>query len=321
MAALINDIATAKRYVKLMFTNQEASIADMASADNNFIIPITGPDLYAEMLAQLPTPNETFAPLIEFARRAAGPLAYWQDLPTIQARIGDTGIHTVESANTQPLHRWEYEALEESLLNKGCQALEQLLQYLYDHKTDFSWQIPDDYKSIFLTGADFTKYFTLYQPYRTFLNLRAIVKQVEEQYIHTAIGEDFFIALRDKTELGAEETKAVGLIKKAVANLAIKTAIEILPVRISAHGFTVLLQRTTDRLTDGQANAPEGQMSLMYKSVQRSGDNYLIELVNYLNAKASDSLFTDYRDSDLYKPPVTTPPVDPNDKRNGIFAL
>jgi hypothetical protein len=317
---LINDIETVRANgVKVMFINDDSAIADMISAEERFIVPVLGDALYADLNTNIADPD--FVELLGKVRRALAPLAYWLELPNIQTQITDRGTAAFASQNMVASPRWAFYELRESLADKGCYALENLLQYLFDNKAHYDWALPGDFKLIILTGKEFYNFFPVYQPHRTFLSLRPIIKQVEDQYIRTSIGDTFFEELRDKASPSPEENKAIALIKVAVANLAVKTACEILPVKISANGFTVVLLDALDKPWQGEQQAPGEQMGMLYKSVQQTGQTYLSKLKDYLNENASANLFASYFSSIYYKAPaVAASVVDPNSKQN-IFRL
>jgi hypothetical protein len=316
---LITDIATVKQYVKVMFNSSNASLADMTGAEIRFLVPILGQTLYAALLATPTTPP--YDDLAEYCKRAVAPLAYWTDLPTLQTQISDGSVGTFVSNNMQAAHRWEFEELSEALADKGCFALENLLQFLFDNAADYSWTVPLNYDLIFLTGKEFNKYYNIYQPYRTFEMLRPLLREVEDQEIRSIIGDGFFEELRDNDAPNDDEKKVIELIKKAVASLTIKKAVERLPVKISAFGFTVMLSRNPDRAVQGEENAPTDQMSLLHTSVKKSGESYLVKLKDLLNANASDSVFATYFASDFYQAPIAPENVvDPNSTRK-IFGL
>jgi hypothetical protein len=295
--------------LKIMFTNNMNTLADMKAAERRYILPIVGADLLS-ILLQAPV-DQKYSELLNIAQRAEAHLAYWLDLPTIQVQIGDGGLSSFTNTNRQAAHRWEYEAVKDMLEQKGCEALEELLELLHANSTDFNWQIPQDFQSFFVTGKEFSGYFNLYQPYRTFELLRPVVKQVEDQYIIATIGEDLYQALLNPTEveLTALEKQAITLIKKALAQLSIKTAIELLPVKISAGGFTVILDRDNDKVSGNEEQAPANLMSLTHASCERSGNTYLSQLRQLLDSNASADIFPAYFNSDLYTAPVVPDPA------------
>src|SRR3954452_10057313 len=150
---LITDIATVRASgVNVQFINDNSSIADMTAAEEMYIEPVLGNELYELLLQEVTNEDSEYYELIIKVQRALAPLAYYLDLPNIQAQITDRGAATFISENMQPLHRWEYEELRENLADKGSFALEKLLEHLNQHKVDYNWQIPDNLNTIFLSG-------------------------------------------------------------------------------------------------------------------------------------------------------------------------
>ncbi len=320
--ALINNIETVRANgVNVMFINDNSSIADITAAEERFLEPILGAVLYEILLDEVDVVNSDYLPLIKKAQKALAPLAYWLDLPHIQSTISDRGAGTFSSDNMQPLHRWEYESLRESLADKGCFALEKMLQHLFEEADFYEWTVPATHNTIIKTGTEFSSIVTLFQPYRTFENLRPLVKQTEDQYICNSIGASFFEALRDAATPTAEEAKAIVLIKKAVANLCIKSACEVLPVKIAPGGFTTQLSDANEKPEQGEATASSKQMGLLYTSVKQTGESYLGQLMEYLNTNASSSVFTAFFSSSYYTAPVAAEDVVNNNEDSKIFRM
>jgi hypothetical protein len=319
--ALINTIEDIRKYgVKAMFFNEDSSLADITGAELQFLQPLLGQTLYEEVLAQAQV-DSAIKTLVDLCKRVVAPLAYWMELPLLQINISDKGIGSFSSENMQAAHRWEYEELKDALADKGCYALEQLLQHLFDNKSTYNWTLPVDYKTTFLTGKEFAKYYPVYQPYRTFESLRPIVKQVEDQYVRTTVGDEFFEYLRDNAAPTAEEKNALDFLKKAIANLTIKTAIEVLPVKLSTNGFTVLLGDAGDKKTKGEQSAPSALLNITYTSVERTGESYLMRLKDYLNSKASDSVFSTFKNSSYYAAPVDSSTIENPNATRKIFGF
>jgi len=293
--------------LKIMFTNNMNTLADMKAAERSYILPLLGADLLSTLQSTPLDPK--YNELLSIAQRAEAYLAYYLDLPTLQVQIADNGLSSFANANRQAAHRWEYKEVQEMLQNKGCEALEELLELLHAKATEFNWQAPQAYQSFFITGKDFAGYFNICQPYRTFELLRPVVKQVEDQYIISTIGEDLYQALLITAAPAPVELQAITLIKKALAQLTIKTAIEVLPVKISSGGFTVLLDSNPDQPNGSEEQAPTSLMSLTYKSCDRSGNTYLSQLKQLLDSKASADVFTAYFNSELYTPAVAPDPT------------
>jgi hypothetical protein len=319
--ALINDIATLKKYVKVMFTNQNSEMPDIIGAEQKYLAPILGSTIYNNLLTESANAG-TPSTLLALCRAALAPLTYYEDLPVIHLSIGDRGIGTFVSDNMQAAHRWEYNELREYFAEKGCYALETLLEYLYTNANDLGWATPDDYKLIFLTGKEFHKYFRIFQPYRTFEDFRFIVKQVEDDFIKPAIGENVFFDLRDNySQTGDVRIKnIIGLIKKATAFLTISLATEVLPIKFSTKGATTLLARAdTEGKYPSDNNADFSQLLLQRDSTRKTGENYLQQLSAFLNTTASNDFFSMYFNSPFYKAISTEKPKSINESTNNFF--
>ena len=316
---LINNIQQAKDAgLKIQFSNTNPTLADMKAAERRFLLPILGKDLLNILLQPS---DEKYNELLSVAKRAEAHLAYWLDLPVIQTQITDGGLRTFENNNSQAAHRWEYKEVQDMLQQKGCEALEEMLEILHENATDFNWQMPAAFNSVFLTGNDFAQYFALYQPFRTFEQLRPVIKQAEDQYIISTIGQEFYTALLASQNLTELDKKVIVLIKKALAQLTIKIAVEILPVKISAGGFTVLLSASNDEPNGTQQQAPGNFMSLLHSSCDKAGNAYISQLVQLLDASASDSVFTAYFSSSLYTAPIPETDIINRNANRKTFGL
>lgn len=309
-----------KQYVKVTFNSSNSSLPDIVAAENKFIVPIIGATLLAESIAA--ADNTPKAKLCNLIRAVVAPLAYWMDLATLHVNIGDGGLGVNRSENQDPLHRWEYEQLKESLAEKGTAALEAMMQFLYANKQDLGWTIPEGFSTIIKTGDEFKKYYFIHQPYRTFEMLRPLLSEVEDQYLISSIGLETFNELKDYAENNALIIAAQRLLKKAAVNYTINKAVELLPVKITVNGLTVALKEQNDKTEQGQQVASDSQFSRLYDSTLRSGNAYMKELVDFLDSKASEALFKSYKDSKYYTAPLSSSDQQSrNQNRNGVFGM
>ena len=311
--------------VRINFINEDSEIADMISAQQMFIEPVLGKEMYEDLFVE----PAAFNDLMPYILRALAPLAYWLDLPNLHTQITDKGIATSSSENLVSARKWEYEEAREGLAEKGCFHLEKLIEFISipEIAAGYQWSVPDEYDLIFRTGIEFNKYFTLYQPYRTFLNLRPFVKEAEDQFIRPTIGDDFFEEMRDivlpdkkinRNTTQEIQYKALQQIKKTTAFYTIAKAVDQLPVKISTNGFTVSLRDAVDKPNPQDQQAPKVQLDNLRTSAQNTADNYLLKLSDYLNANAD--VFPTYKDSEFYEAPVTGDDTDINSCQN-IFSL
>ena len=310
MVALINDIATVRKYLKVSFVNSNAMLPDFEGVQKKYIVPILGKALYAtietEAITNPPNPSD----LLKLVLRAVAPLGYYSDLAMVSTQITDMGVGTVSSERFVNAPRWQFLQLQESLQDKGCAALEELLGFLNDDKPEeVTWTIPEAFNCMIKTGKEFAQFFMVYQPYRTFESLRPLVKKVEDEKIRPLIGDTFFEYLRDIKDPSPDEKEVILLTKKAIAYLTVKCSCELLPVRIGADGFTVALTHNPDSNNQGQQQAPAVQMSALLNNCEITGNNYLSTLIDTLNKKASTEIFPTFFSSTYY---TAAPAVKPD---------
>lgn len=325
MAIVTNDKALVKEFIRINFINNLSSFPAWETAEDRFLRPIIGDDMY-DMLTDIIADQDPTALDLEYLKKARAvvvPLAYLIELPLIHAQVTDAGLRVVSTENMIAAPRWAFNEVKDYLQRQGEHAIEGLLKFLYKNQDEFDpWTGSAEYTEanslIFKTGEDFNKYFHLAQPQRMYWLFRPLIREVEAFYIASSIGEEFLDELKALAVPGDEEKKAIDLIKKAVAQLTIVKAIEKLSVMISEMGFTVkVLGAYSESVNSDVQDAPSSAVSILYESCQRSGDAYQLQLKEYLNANASAQLFNTYFDSSYYVPPATDP-VDRNSSRKII---
>jgi hypothetical protein len=216
--------------------------------------------------------------------------------------------------------------VKDALQEKSAIAIDKFLKFLFNHKDDYpEWTGSEEYKDltglIFQTAEDFDRYFKTSQPFRLFWDFRPLIKEVQDFYIVSAIGADFFKELLELDAPDDDETEARILIKKAVAQYTIVKAIEKRSAQVGTQGFTVkVLGAYSEGVDYDKQDAPDSRLSLLYQSCERAGDSYLLQLKEFLNKKASAVLFATYFGSDQYESPATEK-ANPNDNRKGIIGF
>jgi hypothetical protein len=337
MAILKNDKNSIKEFVRISFINSTTTFPDFESAEERYLVPVIGSQMYDHVKALAasadPVPAEPTADqlldmeLLKKCRAVVAPLAYLIDLPTIQAQLTDAGLRTISTDNMQSAHRWEYNEVKEYLAEKGAVAIEALLRFLFFHKSDYQdWTDSDEYQKaaslIFKSGYDFNDYFSLHQPHRIFWDLRPLIREVEDFYIKSILGEAFYNELKAKETPSTEERVALVMIKKGVAQTTILKAVEKRSVKLTERGFTVLLSAgSSDSVNSGDQPASNAGLTLLYDSCQRDSNAYLLQLQEYMNKTASQTVFTTFFNSPYYKAPATEEPESRNAGRTGFFGL
>jgi hypothetical protein len=317
----INSIAQYKKYVGVSFTSTtEQGLPNFESADRKYLLPILGQTVYNALTGQIESGTITWATLLDIVRSYVAPMATLDTLATKHIKLTDSGVKKTTGDTLDNVFRWEFEKLEDALKKDAAQALDDLWKHLIDNKATYTWTNPITTKSPIKTGADFKAvYPVVHHVYRIFPMLIAIMETVMDQHILPSIGEGFYGALESKTNPGDDEKAAMVLIKKAVAHYTIMESCTFLPARITHEGFTVLIGGN-ELASQGQQHAPDSTLSALRNSCELKASGYMKLLLDLLNSKATDELFSEFKSSDLYKDPnaITT---SPNKDRKGLFGM
>lgn len=318
---LITTIVMLRQYCAglTVSATQTASLPDMTAADETYIIPVLGRNLYTELTPGDLSANPSLQDLRELCRRVVAPLALRDTLPLKQVQVSDIGIHNVTLETLTPAPRWAFLKLEEMLSDRGAAAIESLWVFLYQNADALGWVSPVE-KTLFAGGSDFAAHYWIKRPHTVYISLLPIIREVEEQ-VYNKLGDTFVKSLRDKQNLSTEEAYVLKLLKRALANLTINVACSKLATQVTGSGFTVLSGDAGDRPEKGEGDSSWTLKQALMAKTESDGTAFLNTAFDYLNTNASRDLFPLFFESPFYTAPPTVAPVDPNSKRNSLFAL
>ena len=309
--SLIPNIATVRKYINVNYITQNPSIPPMRKAETE-LRKVIGAPLLAIVRAAVAA-NET-SDLVELCQDYVCNYAYYLALPDMMVQIGETGLKvTTTDANPQPM-KWQYQEKRAAIADKAMVALDDLLSYLLENDVA-EWEQPEIYDGRSIkTGRDFAQKYPLRNPEAVFLSLLPIVANVEETYIHQAIGKEFFEAIIQTADSISPN------IRTAVAAFTIKEAVVRLNCKLSNDGFTVLLNPRDD-IKVGLVGASDQQLSAMGRNAEITGHFYLDNLKKHLNKEAAATgPYALYFASPLYVPPIIIK-NNPNCQRVGIYGM
>lgn len=326
--ALFTLLSQITQYVSISSASATTGILPkMRRAEEDYIIPVLGQTLYDSLQAEVTSGTVTHTDLLDKVRAALAFLIYYTELPFLHTVITDSGLRSVTNDKVQGAYRYQYEDVRSNLEDAGLSGLEKLYAFLMANAADYpTWQNSTAYqrlnKNIIRTGADFSNYYFLFQPNRTFHALQPVLQESEDFYIKNAIGEDYFNLLKSNASPTTAEAKVIDLLKKAVANLTIHKAITKLSVKVRPEGFTVILggRETAFSSSNNEQSATDKQLEKLFNETYHDGNAYLVGAQKYLNDNASVSVFADYFTSPNYIDP-TAVIVDPNDINGGMYAF
>lgn len=298
-----------REFVRVDFpSGKETALPGMQKAENRFIVPILGEELYGDLVSRYTNADidDVYKPLLRAVQAAVAPLAYWLDLPFINTRITENGLRKLATDTQQPVFKWDYEKIREALEDSGMEALENLICFLETHMDQFpQWETSDAYRSytrfFIRSGAAFSAVYPLVNPRLCFLSLASIMSMVEDMYINKTIGPAFADYLKGIRAPSNEEVTAIGLIKKAAANLTIYHAAARMSVRLTKDGFSIPLSDSS--VGQNNQSADTGVLERLRSEVQHIGHSYLKQVSAYLNQHAGSTVFTIYYESEFYEAP------------------
>lgn len=262
-----------------------ANLPDFGAAEIKYLVPLISFSLYDNIDGAInASPAEELsaadASLLPYLRRVVALFAYLDDMGTDNAKITDNGIRTTESANLPRVFGWQYKELKNALQSKAFDAVEVMLRFLFEHKTDYpAWISSDEYAGIngmlIKTGTDFDLHYKLYQPMRTFYALKVLLDEVQEDFIKPAIGEDLLAYFIEADALDDDEKKFLKLLKKASAYMVIKKACQHYSVRFDGNGFTVLSGDSENPETAGRTASDITMFELKMESCEQDALTYM----------------------------------------------
>lgn len=324
---LIKTIPEIKKYVRVNFANNTASLPNMDKAERKFIIPVIGQALFDQLQDQynnnnLSSENQKLLPRVQ---SALAPLAYWLELPFINAQITDAGLRKPGTDNLQPVFKHDFYSILAALSDSGMDELEALIAFLEANSGNYplwtSSPAYDAYRMFFVrNGTDFSGIYTLKHPRRCWMNMASIMQLVEGVYIEKSIGATFAAELRGLTNPDEQQKAAIALIKKAVVYLTIKHAVSQRTARLTDAGFTIQVA-DSDAADPSRQAAADPVLIRLQLETEHIGQSFLRDLTDYLNKTASPTVFSTYYNSPLYVAPSTEPECSINSELKSSFSF
>lgn len=337
--ALIKTIAEIRGVIpRLSRLSDTANLPNVDKAGRMHMLPLLGKELYNDLSTKYNanTLSSKEQDLLKNIQLPLAAFALLDDLAFMHTIITDAGVRTAGTDKMEAAHRWEFRELQNALVNYATDGIELMLAFLYETKADWPlWTESNEFKELdsflIITGADFKKYYPLFQPLRTFWALRPIMQDVEENYLAPTLGRDLlaWIKTQDEITITADggEVDVKKILKRAAAQFTIKHACEVMPVRFDENGFTVVTPSgSIDSTTSDGRQAADVTTKL--NAANREGQNnlsrstaYLVNIANGLyTVDFGDDFTTAFDNSPLKTDPNKKPYTNGNERRK-IFRF
>lgn len=331
---LFKDTTKLKEYAQISGAVNFASVKlTIQNVENTHLIPVLGSTLYNSLndaytaATSESTLTQQQQSLLDKCRYVIGPYVCYYYAPKADIALSDGGARRAETAQEKTAFQYQVTNFREANLRDAENATETLIQFLEDHKTDYTdWTASIEfkqYRSLFIkTGGEFQTLYPSASPYRNYWAMRFKMFDIEEQTIRDAITPDLYDYLKEKDADATytftdSEQKFLLRLKKAIAYLTVAYAVPHVGVRIDPSGITVSARgQTSNDNTTKQDLAPDNQLSWLVKSSTESGQKWLESALQYLADNASG--FSAYTPP---APPDPNAPVSDNSTYNTVFGL
>ncbi len=249
--------------------SEEQVASPLASAYDMFLRPLLGDDIadHFRDLTKMIEEDEYNASheemhVLMLLRRATANLAFWYSFTELNIHITDQGFQRSESDTLKPVYRYQELELKQKFRNKGFNAVDELLRYMYSHLDHF----PDYHKApayfeihgnLVHGPEEIDKYYFVNSSFLVFLKLRPAFRRAMELSVEPTIGEkvcnDLRRYLSGAYSGNTEKEETCEELRRRVAAVVICKA-------LSEHVRNI--GEITDRglyYTNIQANASENQ--------------------------------------------------------------
>ncbi|MGI4866109.1 MAG: DUF6712 family protein [Janthinobacterium lividum] len=316
MNTLISTIEEFRAGVPVNVTSDiELLLPPVAAAERKHLVTLLGRAQYRELLDayQASTLSTEQAELLKLVQVATANLAYSAYVTVAQLQMDNTGIRTSSDPNNRTAFQWQIDDLRAYLTETGYSALDEVLDYLDEHKADFpTWAQSAAYtynKALLLNNAaDFSRYYNINGSRRTFLALVAIIGREEVFTLEPVLSPAFCAALRAEIQTGTVSvaTEAVlRLLHPALAHLTMSQAIGELSFSLNGGALELQVYRADNSNSKESDPGLTDLLSLKRTQALENGREYLRKLVTFLNANATATVYPDYFTSDRYVAPAS----------------
>lgn len=269
------------------------------NAFNLFLKPLLGPSLSARLIEiyNNDAPKDTEKELLRIAQLANANLALWYEFDAISVRITDAGFQRQESENGtfKPAYKYQEDNLRQSYKNKGFNALDEMLDFLYLHISDFpEFADSNTYKSqqsaIVRSTADVNNVVFINNSRLVFLRLQTHLKFVETMLLIPAIGEDLYNHLIDSLlndPVEEIEKKHIEMLRKACANYIVVMAVRRLMMEtgsLTDRGLYFTTVEAVEKGNEKRQPLSTDRIAIQIQNLKADADMYMGTLQRVISA-------------------------------------
>jgi len=273
--------------VQLMY---ETVAPALALAEQNFIIPILGRELFEKLVSfyNLGTPSPEYNTLLKLVQYAEFRLAYWNSFNELSVMITDGGVSANIGAENR-LFRNERESLLDELKTNGFNQLDTVIEYLEENMDLFPEFEKSKYfsklKNSFIPNtATFNEIYNINNSRLVFLKMKYFIEDVEQVTVPHFIGRKFMDAILD--DIDAEKYAPIlAQLRKFIVYMAIYNGISELH-KIPTEKGLIFEKNSSDGKTSGPLSRRELDKTSDYYKTQ--AESHRVAFIYYLNQNKSE---------------------------------
>ena len=300
--------------------------SSLSNAQEMFLNPILGDSLTDEMeqAYETGTTDAAMCNLIKMSQHSVVNLAFWYYFDMLQLRINDQGFQRQESDSWKAPYKYQEDRLRESFKQRGFNALDQILDYLYGHTEQFptftessAWH--DMRCAVVRSVKEVEHLVYIGGSYLMFLRLHTEFATIEESRLAVVMGRMLYEKFRGWLE--APETFPSDEVECSLEELRIKCAAVVV-----RHAVARLVRQTgtlTERGLYFDAVAASGSQN---ESKQPATDTAIGDRLSLYDSDAQlaeDNLrrFLNTRMGNMYEGKGPNHIIRDNDGRQAFFAM
>jgi hypothetical protein len=288
-------------------------------AERDYLKKIIGSALYAEIAAYIGSATVTEAQklLLDYAKTAVINIALWRWAKKGTLQASDLGLTRQESTNQKTPFKYQEQEFKETYKEDGFNALDLMLEYLEENIDTF----PTFKQSVNYTvfkghlineTREFNAIRDIGASRLVFLRVQRFIVQVEDFHVIPTIGREQYDALMaliayqgsgSGSGTGVDNVLSwtlIGLLKKAVAHLAVYEGISDLNVNITDKGFFFDSSEGGQNSFDKKTNVTETfntneTLPSIARNALKAGNGYMNAAREFLVLYADDfPLYADW---------------------------
>ena len=336
MIRLIDNISQVLSVASINVSNTiESWFPYIEEAQMTFIRPVLCDALYNQLVSSvaldpvLPddgTNELLLAELLWLVRKPLALYALWLGADEFGVSVSAQGIQVIETPTHKTAPQYRVQNLKENWIRRANTAMDLTLKFLDENISSFPAYQPQDADLFLRNTFEFNAEVDIRESRRVFVSLKPIIRSVEMKYIRPTLSPELFDELKQAWKssfvLSPEYSALMELIRPALAHLTMARALTEISIDVLDWGIFDTAASTFSNVTSKQS-ANQQRTIRMAEANQRDGEAELKALQQFLDEKASETLYPAYFSSSRYggKEKAAIRPEFVNKPDNSLFLL